>query len=128
MDVVRLVGFGMAAALLALSIRGQRPEMAVLLSLAAGLAIFAALAGRLEGIVRVLSGMAETAALPSGVLWLILRVVGISYLTEFGAQMCRDAGEGGIASKVELGGRILVLALSVPVLLALMQMMMEFIP
>jgi stage III sporulation protein AD len=128
MDVVQLVGFGVAAAVLTLTLRSQRPEMGMLLALAAGLIIFAMVVQRLQGLVTVMGSMAQTAALPSSVLWLLIRVVGISYLGEFGAQMCRDAGENGIAAKVELGARILVLGMSVPVLLALMRLMMELIP
>jgi stage III sporulation protein AD len=70
--------------------------------LAAGLIIFTMIVQRLQGLVTVMGSMAQTAALPSGLLWLLLRVVGISYLGEFGAQMCRDAGESGIAAKVEM--------------------------
>jgi len=128
MDVMLIVGFGVASALLALTLRQSRPEMAALVSIAAGLVLFAQLAGKLSGVVRVMQGLGELAAVPNGMLWLLLRVVGVSYLTEFGAQLCRDAGEGSIAAKVELGGRLLVLALCVPVMLALLQMMLELIP
>jgi len=128
MEIIAWVGFGVATALLALILRQHRPEMAMLLSIAAGLVLFATVVSKLGGIIQVMRGMADTALIPAGVLGLLLRVVGISYLTEFGAQLCRDAGEGSIAAKVEMGGRILVLILSVPVLLALMQMMLEFIP
>lgn len=128
MDVVQLVGFGVAAAVLTLTLRSQRPELGLLMALAAGLIIFAMIVQRLQGLVTVMGSMAQTAALPSSLLWLLLRVVGISYLGEFGAQMCRDAGESGIAAKVELGARILVLGMSVPVLLALMRLMLELVP
>jgi len=128
MDVMLIVGFGVASALLAMTLRQSRPEMAALVSIAAGLVLFAQLAGKLSGVVRVMQGLGELAAVPNGMLWLLLRVVGVSYLTEFGAQLCRDAGEGSIAAKVELGGRLLVLALCVPVMLALLQMMLELIP
>ncbi|MDR1570643.1 MAG: stage III sporulation protein AD [Oscillospiraceae bacterium] len=128
MDAIVLVGLGVTAALLALTLRSQRPEMAMLLSLAVGLMIFAMLSGKLSEIVEVMRALGDTAALPGGTILLLVRVVGVSYITEFAAQLCRDAGEGGIAAKVELGGRLLVLGMSIPILIALMQMMLELIP
>ena len=128
MDAIVLAGLGVTAALLALTLRAQRPEMAMLLSLAVGLIVFASLSGKLSGIIDVMRALGDTAGLPTGTILLLIRVVGVSYITEFAAQLCRDAGEGGIAAKVELGGRLLVLAMSIPILLALMQMMLELIP
>ncbi|MDR2504967.1 MAG: stage III sporulation protein AD [Oscillospiraceae bacterium] len=128
MDILVWVGLALAVTMLAVVIREHRPEMAILLTLAFGLMLFAVFAQKLSAIIDVMTGLSEVAALPSGTLMLLLRVIGIAYITEFAAQMCRDAGEGGIAQKVELGGRLLILTLSVPVLVALMQLMLELIP
>ncbi|GHU72605.1 stage III sporulation protein AD [Clostridia bacterium] len=128
MDVMALVGFGVTAALLTVAVRGQRPELAMVLSLAAGVSLILFLSGKLSGVIEVLRALADTAHMPEGTIWLLVRVVGISYLTEFAGQLCRDAGEVGIASKVELGGRLLVLTMAVPVLVSLMQMMLALVP
>ena len=128
MDILVWVGLSLVAAMLSIVMRQHRPEMALLLTIAVGLMLFAVFSQKLAGVIDVLTGLSEIAALPPGTLMLLLRVVGISYLTEFAAQMCRDAGEGGIASKVELGGRLLILALSIPILIALLQLMLELVP
>jgi len=128
LDILVWVGLSLVATMLAIVMRQHRPEMAVLLTIAVGLMLFAVFSQKLAGVIDVLTGLSKIAALPSGTMMLLLRVVGISYLTEFAAQMCRDAGEGGIASKVELGGRLLILTLSIPILVALLQLMLELIP
>ncbi|MDR0396689.1 MAG: stage III sporulation protein AD [Oscillospiraceae bacterium] len=128
MDVMALVGFGVTAALLTVAVRGQRPELAIVLSLAAGVSLILFLSGKLSGVIDVLRALADMSHMPEGTVWLLARVVGISYLTEFAGQLCRDAGEAGIASKVELGGRLLVLILAVPVLVSLMQLMLALVP
>ena len=128
MDILVWVGLSLVATMLAIVMRQHRPEMAVLLTIAVGLMLFAVFSQKLAGVIDVLTGLSKIAALPSGTMMLLLRVVGISYLTEFAAQMCRDAGESGIASKVELGGRLLILVLSIPILVALLQLMLELIP
>ncbi|MDR2656394.1 MAG: stage III sporulation protein AD [Oscillospiraceae bacterium] len=128
MDVMILAGFGITAALLTVAIRGQRPEMAIVLSLAAGISLILFISGKLSGVIDILRALADIANIPEGTIWLLARVVGISYLTEFAGQLCRDAGEVGIASKVELGGRLMVLTLAIPVLVSLMQMMLALVP
>ncbi|HIQ61990.1 MAG TPA: stage III sporulation protein AD [Candidatus Avichristensenella intestinipullorum] len=127
-DVVRLVGFGIASALLALTLRQTRPELALAVSLAAGLCLFAAVVGRLGEIVSAMRSLAERAELSDAALPLLLRILGIASLCELGAQMCRDIGEGGIAAKVEMGGKVMVLSLSLPVATALIELVAGLLP
>ena len=58
----------------------------------------------------------------------ILKIIGIAYLIEFGAQVSRDAGEDGIAMKIELGGKVIVVVLAIPILLALMELIIKILP
>ena len=58
----------------------------------------------------------------------VFRIVGIAYIAEFGAQVCKDAGENSIASKIELAGKVIILVLAVPILIALMELIIEIIP
>jgi stage III sporulation protein AD len=57
----------------------------------------------------------------------ILKVIGIAYLADFGAQLCKDAGESAIAAKIELGGKILILLLAIPILTALMELILKIL-
>jgi stage III sporulation protein AD len=128
MEMMQIVGFGVACSLLALTLRQSRPEMAAMVSLAAGLCLFAAVVGRLSEVVDALSNLAERASLQDSVLPLLLRIIGIATLCELGAQLCRDVGEGGIAAKVELGGKLLVLVLAMPVAMALVELVLGIVP
>ncbi|NLA05696.1 MAG: stage III sporulation protein AD, partial [Firmicutes bacterium] len=58
----------------------------------------------------------------------LLRVIGIAYLAEFGAQVCRDAGEGSIASRVELAAKVIILVMAVPVIIEIMESVLGMIP
>jgi len=128
MGALQLVGFGVASTLLALTLRRDRPEMALVVSVAAGLCLFAAVAGRLQEIAHTLSSLAERADLQGPALSLLLRIIGIAALCEMGAQICRDAGEGGIASKIEMGGKLMVLALAMPIAVSLVEMVLRILP
>lgn len=127
MGVLALVGFALVAVALLVVLRPARPEIAMLLSLAAAALIFLALLPRVERIVGLLQTLAHRGGVDQVYLTAILRIVGVAYVAEFGAQIARDAGEGAIAAKVELGGRILILALAVPILLGILQLIVQLL-
>ncbi len=128
MEIVQLVGFGIASALLALTLRQSRPEMAMLVSLAAGLCLFMAVVGRLGEVISAMSSLAERAQLTDSVLPLLLRIIGVAALCELGSQLCRDAGEGGIAAKIEMGGKLMVLTMAMPIAMALVELVTGILP
>ncbi len=127
MSVLALVGFALVAVICLAVLRPARPELAVLLSLAAAAVIFAALLPRIAQIVTVLQDMARQGGVDSAYLGAVLRIIGVAYIAEFGAQIARDAGEGAIAAKVELGGKVLILAMAVPILLAILQLIVRLL-
>lgn len=122
MTVLTLVGFALAAVVCLAVLRPARPEVAVLLSLAAAALIFTALLPRIGEIIALLRDLAQRGGVDSAYLAAVLRIIGVAYVAEFGAQVARDAGEGAIAAKVELGGKVLILALAVPILLGILQL------
>ncbi len=128
MSAVQLVGFGIASALLALTLRQSRPEMSLIVSLAAGLCLFMGVVGKLGEVVAAMSSLAERALLSDEVMPLLLRIIGVAALCELGAQLCRDAGEGGIAAKVEMGGKLMVLVMAMPVAMALVELVLGILP
>jgi len=58
----------------------------------------------------------------------ILKIIGIAYIAEFAAQITKDAGQGAIASKIELGGKILILAMAIPIITVLIETIIQMIP
>ena len=58
----------------------------------------------------------------------ILKIIGIAYIAEFAAQISKDAGQGAIASKIELGGKILILAMAIPILTVMIETIIQLIP
>ncbi|MCL1963995.1 MAG: stage III sporulation protein AD [Firmicutes bacterium] len=128
MESLQIVGFGVASALLAMTLRRDRPEMALVVSLAAGLCMLIAVMGRLGEVIAAMSSLAARAELPSAILPLLLRVIGVASLCELGTQLCRDAGEGGIAAKIELGGKLIVLVMAMPVAMELIELVLGILP
>ena len=121
MEIVKIVGLGLVAGILAILLRQDRPAVATLLSLTAGALILFLVLDRIAGITDVLQDLALRANVDGLYLGIVLKVIGVAFLTEFGAQVLRDADESAIAAKVELGGKIIILVLAIPIIAAILQ-------
>lgn len=120
MDIARWVGLGIGAAVLYAVLREARPEMAAVLSLAAGAVLMLGVLGGVQEVTAAMRSLSGRVGLEGTYVSTLLRVIGIAYLAQFGAQACRDAGAGGIADKVELCGKVAVLSIAAPVVVSLM--------
>ncbi len=108
------VGVLLCGALLAVVLRGWRPELALCLSLAAGTVVLVLLLGQLTPLLAAAKRLAAAGSVDDRVLGVALKAAGICLLTQLTADTCRDAGESALATKAELVGRVLLLLLSVP--------------
>ncbi|NLO81615.1 MAG: stage III sporulation protein AD [Clostridiales bacterium] len=128
MEVLQLVGIGLIAAVIAVVLRQQKSELGIYISIATGFVIFMMIMGRLVSVVGILNNLARQANMDSMHLSVVLKVIGIAYITEYGSQICKDAGESAIASKIELGGKLIILSLTVPILAALLEIILQILP
>lgn len=128
MDVLQIVAFGLIATVLIVVVKSQRPELAVLLSVAAGVILFLMVLGKIGAIMDVIKDLASRSGISMVYLGAILKIVGIAYIAEFGAQICRDAGEGAVATKIEFAAKILIMVLAVPIVVAVLQALLKLVP
>jgi stage III sporulation protein AD len=128
MEIVQIVGLGLVATILALVIKEQKPMFAFLLAIASGVIIFFFLIDKISEVIRILERLAVKADLNLVFLETILKIIGIAYIAEFGAQMTRDAGQGAIASKIELAGKVLILVMAVPIIQIIIETVIDLLP
>ena len=128
MEMMRVVGLGLVAAALIVVVRQQRPEMGLMLSLVAGLLIFGLVLGRISDMLDIFQTLASKAEVNLLYLGLVIKILGITYLAEFGIQICKDAGENAIASKIEFAGKVFILVLSMPLLGGIFDFIVGLIP
>lgn len=114
MEIARIAAVGIVAAVLAITLRRTNPEISLQVSLAAGIVILILSAEYLRDAVRFVREFAENLGGSFDALMLVLKVVGIAYICEFAVQALKDCGEGSIASKVELGGKLIMVAMTLP--------------
>ena len=128
MSALQIAGFAVCAAAIALVMRRLRPESATVLVIGAGLLLALAALPQLGEIVSGVAAMAGTGGVQAGYMTQLLKVGGISLLMEFAAQTCRDANEDGLALKVEFFGRVMLIALALPVMRTLLTQIMSLSP
>jgi stage III sporulation protein AD len=128
MEIMQIVGLALVATILVVILKNQRPELALQLSIVTGVIIFLLVVTKIKVVLDVLNDLALHAQVNSYYLTTVLKIVGVAYIAEFGAQICRDAGEGAIATKVEFAAKILVMVLALPIIVAVMESIIRLIP
>lgn len=128
MEPLKTAGLAVCAALGALLLRRMRPDMSMAVSLGGGALLLLLCVPTLSGIITSLTELARQGGIQDGYLSQLLKIAGISLLSDFAAQTCRDAGEEGLAVKTELAGRIMLLSLALPIMKALLTAILALSP
>ena len=114
MSVYTMVSIGILGTVLTVTVRQLKPELGLFVGAAAGILILLMSAAELTGTLDALRSLASHYEIPTDYVGLLVKIIGITCLVQFGTQVCKDAGESAIASRVELGGRTLILAMTLP--------------
>lgn len=126
--MMQVVGIALVAVLIIVVLRSLNPQIAVLASLATGVIIFILVIGQINSVLQTLENLASRANIDLIYLSTILKIIGVAYISQFGAQICKDAGEGAIGAKVEFAGKILIMVLAVPIVMAILELIVRLIP
>lgn len=125
MEIIKIVSFAIITLIIVVMVKSHRQDIALLISLVAGIVIFMFLVSKLTVIVNFLQTLSNKANIDIVYLDTVFKILGIAYLSSFCAEICKDAGESSIASKVEFAGKILILTLAIPILMAVMQTILK---
>ena len=128
MDIFTIATVGIIAAVLAVILKRENPSAALMVSIAASVLIFVMILPELATVVNLIRRLSQFVDLGAGHVTTVLKIIGIAYAAEFGSQICADAGEGAIASKIELGGKVLIMAVSAPIIVSLVDQLFFIIP
>lgn len=125
MEIIKVVAFAFMALFIVLIFKGRRDDLAIQVSIAAGILIFLFMINKLTIIMGFLQTLANKANIDVVYLNTVFKILGIAYLASFCSEICKDAGESSIAAKVEFAGKILILVLAIPILMAVMQSILK---
>ena len=121
MDITKVIALGLIGTIFSVLLKKENPQIAMLAAAVTGILIFLMFCSPLGELISLLRETAEQAGVGEGYFGIVLKVIGIAYLTQFGAQLCSDAGESAIAAKIELAGKVLMMAAAAPVLTGLLE-------
>lgn len=124
-----ILGLALVATVMIVFIQESRiPGLGIMVSVFAGAIIFLYILPKITHVITVFDELASRASLNKFYLATIFKIIGIAYIAEFGAQICRDAGQGAIATKVEFAAKVLVMVLAVPIIAAILESVVRLLP
>lgn len=119
--MIKVVFIGLVAVFAVLLLKVGKPEFAMAVSLAACVLILLFAGGILTSVIGDLRKLFSYVSLPDGYLKILLKILGVAYLAEFGSALCKDAGQSAVGGQIELVGKLTILAISMPVVTSLFE-------
>lgn len=127
MTIFKVIGFGIIAVSLIIILKQQKQEIALLCVVASSVIMLTFIFDDLKNVILLIDKLVIDSAIDSSFLKIILKVIGISYMVEFGKDICKDAGENAIANKIEMAGKVIIVSLSIPVIASLLDIVAELV-
>jgi len=128
MDIIQIVFLGIVTCILFIILKDMNESLAFFLIVITGILIFIVIVQRIGIIFQMIETLGEKASIDGIYLETILKIIGIAYITELGSNITRDAGLGSVAAKIELAGKIFILLLAVPIITAVVEAILNFLP
>ena len=128
MEIIKIIGIAFIAVIIIVLLRQYRPEFAIYISLLTGVLILLLVIDDLNGIINLLNSIADKVSINASFLALLIKITGIAFLSEFAVSICKDTGEGAIASKIEIGSKIIIISMSIPIISSLLEIILEVLP
>lgn len=128
MDIVKIIGIGLIALIIIIILRQYKPEFAIYVSIIAGVFILLFSFSNISGVINLLKDISNRANINSKFLGIILKITGIAILTEFAVSICQDSGEKSIANKIDIGGKVIIITISLPIISSLLETILKVLP
>ena len=128
MEVIKIIGIALIALIIIILLKQYRPEFAIYISLLTGVLILLLVMDKLTGIINLLQSLANKTSINSTFLALLIKITGIAFLSEFAVSICKDSGEAAIASKIEIGTKIIIISMSIPIISSLLEIILKILP
>ena len=126
-EVVKIIGIGLISLIIIIVVKQYKPEFAIYVSIIAGVLILYLIMDKLEGIINLLKTISSKSGINNQFLELLLKITGIAFLAEFAINLCKDSGEGSIASKIEMGSKVIIVSMSIPIISSLLEVILKLI-
>ncbi|MDO5539474.1 MAG: SpoIIIAC/SpoIIIAD family protein [Eubacteriales bacterium] len=127
MDMIKIAVLGITGILTAVLVKEWKTPFSGLIAMAVCIVIFFCALTRIEAMAGMFTQLTEYMTIKESYLKILLKIVGISYIADFSSSICKDAGYSAIAGQIEIFGKISVLSVSTPIVLALLNTVSEYL-
>ena len=128
MEIIKIIGVGLCALIIIIVPKQYKPEFAIYISILAGAIILAMSVANISGVINLMKDISSKANINSQFLGIILKITGIAILTEFAISICKDSGETAIANKIDIGGKAIIITISLPIISSLLETILKILP
>lgn len=128
MEIIKIIGIALIALIIIIMLKQYRPEYAIFISLLTGVLILFLVMDRLTGIINLIQSIQDKFSINTQFIALLIKITGIAFLSEFAVSICKDSGEAAIASKIELGSKIIIISMSIPIISSLLEIILKILP
>lgn len=125
-DIIKVGMLGVVGVLIAVQFKAQKPEYGVYIGLSIGILIFVYVLREFEAVLGQFEVIKKYLGTGESYLSILLKVIGITYICEFSAGICKDAGYGTVADQIEMLGKLSVMFAGLPILFAVIEQMQSF--
>lgn len=127
-EIIKIIGIGLVALVIVIILKQYKPEFAIYASIMAGALILVLTMEKITGIINLLKSISDKTYINKQFLGILLKITGIAIITEFAVSICSDAGEKAIASKIEIGSKVIIITMSIPIISSLLELIIEILP
>lgn len=127
MDIIRISLLGICGVVLGFFLKGTRTEYVSFITMGIGIIILGLAVDKLDYLFRMIGKIQHSLSVDPEYFLTLIKMIGITYIGQFSAGICKDAGYQATASQIELFCKLSVMVLSIPVLMALLETIQEFL-
>lgn len=128
MDIIKIIGVRLIALIIIIILKQYRPEFVIYVSIIAGVIILILIMDKVSAIIDLLTSLSNKTVINNEFLVLLIKITGIAFLTEFSVSICKDSGETAIANKIDIGGKVLIISMSIPIIASLLETIIKILP
>jgi stage III sporulation protein AD len=128
LDIIKILAIALITCIATIIVKQVKPDFANLVTLAGGIVVLLMLVDYINQVFDVLKLLVDKTNLSPGLFSIVLKIIGIGYLTEFTANICNDSGSSSLANKVLFAGKIVILVMSLPILINIIEIIMGILP
>ncbi len=127
MEIIQIIGIGFSGLLIAVLLKEYKPEYKIYISIIIGILIFFLVSDNIAIFINQIMSFSNRLNIKNDFISILLKITGIAILTEFAISICKDSGENAIATKIDLGGKIIIIGISMPIISGLLESLISLL-